>query len=144
MPGKSHGQRSLVGCSPWGLEESDTIERLHFHRQLLGLSSLLVSVLLFLSAFCMQAHAIRSQLMLLLPLSCHLHSTDPCLNILPLVSEVSGLLYHWHVVYTIYNRMSKTAFSMTAVSKQSFGLPPGGTTNLRPCTIPWTPCVPCL
>ena len=29
--GKSHGWRSLVGCSPWGREESDTIERLHFH-----------------------------------------------------------------------------------------------------------------
>ena len=26
LPGKSHGQRSLVGCSPWGLEESDTTE----------------------------------------------------------------------------------------------------------------------
>ena len=23
--------RSLVGCSPWGREESDTTERLHFH-----------------------------------------------------------------------------------------------------------------
>ena len=31
LPGKSHGQRSLVGCSPWGQEESDTTERLHFH-----------------------------------------------------------------------------------------------------------------
>ena len=30
LPGKSHGRRSLVGCSPWGLEESDTTERLHF------------------------------------------------------------------------------------------------------------------
>ena len=30
-PGKSHGRRSLVGCSPWGLEESDRTERLHFH-----------------------------------------------------------------------------------------------------------------
>ena len=29
--GKSHGLRSLVGCSPWGREESDTTERLHFH-----------------------------------------------------------------------------------------------------------------
>ena len=29
QPGKSHGQRSLVGCSPWGREESDTTERLH-------------------------------------------------------------------------------------------------------------------
>ena len=25
---KSHGQRSLVGCSPWGLKESDTTEQL--------------------------------------------------------------------------------------------------------------------
>ena len=31
LPGKSRGQRSLVGCSPWGREESDTTERLHFH-----------------------------------------------------------------------------------------------------------------
>ena len=31
LPEKSHGWRSLVGCSPWGHEESDTIERLHFH-----------------------------------------------------------------------------------------------------------------
>jgi len=31
LPGKSHGQRSMVGCSPWGREESDTTERLHFH-----------------------------------------------------------------------------------------------------------------
>ena len=34
LPGKSHGRRSLVGCSPWGLEESDTTERLHFHSSL--------------------------------------------------------------------------------------------------------------
>ena len=26
LPGKSHGQRSLVGCSPWGHEESDMTE----------------------------------------------------------------------------------------------------------------------
>ena len=31
LPGKSHGQRSLVGCSPWGRVESDTTEQLHFH-----------------------------------------------------------------------------------------------------------------
>ena len=31
LPGKSHGWRSLVGFSPWGREESDTTERLHFH-----------------------------------------------------------------------------------------------------------------
>ena len=31
LPGKSHGRRSLVGCSPWGLKESDTTEQLPFH-----------------------------------------------------------------------------------------------------------------
>ena len=31
FPGKSHGQRNLVGCSPRGRKESDTTERLHFH-----------------------------------------------------------------------------------------------------------------
>ena len=31
LPGKSHGWRSLVGCSPWGREESDITEQLHFH-----------------------------------------------------------------------------------------------------------------
>ena len=31
LPGQSHGQRSLVGCSPWSREKSDTTERLHFH-----------------------------------------------------------------------------------------------------------------
>ena len=31
LPGKFHGWRSLVGCSPWGRWESDTTERLHFH-----------------------------------------------------------------------------------------------------------------
>ena len=28
LPGKSHGQWSLVGCSPWGHKESGTTERL--------------------------------------------------------------------------------------------------------------------
>ena len=26
LPGKFHGQRSLAGCRPWGLEESDMTE----------------------------------------------------------------------------------------------------------------------
>ena len=29
LPGKSHGQRSLLGYHPWGRKESDTTERLH-------------------------------------------------------------------------------------------------------------------
>ena len=31
LAGKSHGWRSLVGCSPQGRQESDTTDRLHFH-----------------------------------------------------------------------------------------------------------------
>ena len=31
LPGKSHGRRSLVGCSPWGCWGSDTTEWLHFY-----------------------------------------------------------------------------------------------------------------
>ena len=37
LPTKSHGQRSVVGYSPWGCKESDTAERLHFPvQQLVG------------------------------------------------------------------------------------------------------------
>jgi len=31
LPRKSQGWRSLVGCSPWGHEESNTTEQPHFH-----------------------------------------------------------------------------------------------------------------
>ena len=37
LPGKSHGWRSLVGCSPWGRKESDTTEWLPFHFSLSGI-----------------------------------------------------------------------------------------------------------
>ena len=34
LPGESHGQRSLAGCSPWGQKESDTIQATqHAHRR---------------------------------------------------------------------------------------------------------------
>ena len=32
--GESHGQRGLVGCSPWGRKDLDTTERMHTHRSL--------------------------------------------------------------------------------------------------------------
>ena len=32
LPGESHGQRSLVGYSPWGLKELDTTEHTHLRR----------------------------------------------------------------------------------------------------------------
>ena len=38
LPGESHGQRSLGGCSPWGRKKLDTTERLstHAHMFILG------------------------------------------------------------------------------------------------------------
>ena len=35
LPGKPHGWRSLVDCSPWGRWELDTTQWLHFHFSLL-------------------------------------------------------------------------------------------------------------
>ena len=37
LPGKSHGWRSLVGCSPRGRWEVDTTQWLHFHFSLSGI-----------------------------------------------------------------------------------------------------------
>ena len=31
LPGESHGQGSLAGCSSWGCKESDTTEQLNTH-----------------------------------------------------------------------------------------------------------------
>ena len=39
LPGKFHGQRSLVGYSPRGRKELDTTERLHWHLQAGGHSA---------------------------------------------------------------------------------------------------------
>ena len=36
LPGKSHGWRSLVGCSPWGRWELDMTERLYFSLSCIG------------------------------------------------------------------------------------------------------------
>ena len=34
LPGESHGQRSLAGCSSWGPKESDMTEQLSTHREI--------------------------------------------------------------------------------------------------------------
>ena len=36
LPGESHGQRSLEGCSPWGHKELDTTEQLTKHHEVVG------------------------------------------------------------------------------------------------------------
>ena len=48
LPGKSHGWRSLVGYSPWGLKESDTTEQLHFHFHLATKTTIYLSTLYFM------------------------------------------------------------------------------------------------
>ena len=42
LPGESHGQRSLVGYSPWGCKESDRTASEHAPRQECGVASCLV------------------------------------------------------------------------------------------------------
>ena len=44
-PRKSHGWRSLVGCSPWCREESGTTEWLHFHFHFIDFKTLNYSLL---------------------------------------------------------------------------------------------------
>ena len=34
LPGESHGQRSLVGYSPWGCKESDMTKQLNSNKEL--------------------------------------------------------------------------------------------------------------
>ena len=41
LPGKSHGQKSLAGYSPWGHKESDTIERLNNSNNIVFIAALL-------------------------------------------------------------------------------------------------------
>ena len=47
LPGKFHGQRSVVDYSPWGCKESDMTEQLHFHFQ----------ILLLLITYCFASHS---------------------------------------------------------------------------------------
>ena len=50
LPGKSHGQRSMVGYSPWGHKELNMTERLHFHFHLIAYkASALVCMLSYFS-----------------------------------------------------------------------------------------------
>ena len=52
LPGKSHGQKSLIGYSPHGHKESDMTERLHFHFSLsLSFSPLPLASVLFSALF---------------------------------------------------------------------------------------------
>ena len=50
LPGECHGQRSLVGCSPWGLKELDTTERLstaHIVKLVILNSASLIPLIIF-------------------------------------------------------------------------------------------------
>ena len=45
LPGESHGQRRLMGYSPWGHKESDTTERLSMHSRTCACNSTMVCIL---------------------------------------------------------------------------------------------------
>ena len=42
LPGESHGQRSLVGCSPWHHKESDTTKQLTFSFSFLIVGNMII------------------------------------------------------------------------------------------------------
>ena len=56
LPGESHGQRSLVGYSPWGLKELDMSDRLstntHTMKQMFFWNSLAFSMIHQMLAIC--------------------------------------------------------------------------------------------
>ena len=51
LPGKSHGQRSLVGYSPWGCKESDKSERFHFSKFSMKISYTLIQRIILKNIF---------------------------------------------------------------------------------------------
>ena len=58
LPGKSHGQRSLVGYSLWGRKESDMTERLHF--QLLRQEALISHISASLEVSCLGSYSFKA------------------------------------------------------------------------------------
>ena len=88
LPGKSHGQRNLVGYSPWGHKESDMTERLHsltqswddsFHNCLIAspysvnvIPSLIIDYINYLSYFPTKITTVRAKLLQLCPTLCDL------------------------------------------------------------------------
>ena len=46
LPGKSHGQRSLAGCNPWGSKELDTGEHTCMHASIITVSCRNSSIIL--------------------------------------------------------------------------------------------------
>ena len=79
LPGELHGQRILVGCSPWGHKDSDTTEWLTL--------SLLYTARNLANWFCFSTHQ-RKQLLLI---SCLQNQRTVCL--LSVTPQPSGT---WH------------------------------------------------
>ena len=52
LPGESHGQRSLVGCSPWSCKEFDTTEHTHNLTYNTSMTALLLLLTVVTRLFC--------------------------------------------------------------------------------------------
>ena len=95
LPGKFHGQRSLVGYSPWGHKESDMTKRLHFHFS--SKKCLLISWLQSLSTVILEPKNIKS-------VTASIFSQSIC-------HEVIGLDA---MIFIFWMLSFKTAFSLTS------------------------------
>ena len=108
LPGKSHGQRSLVGYSPWGRKESDTTERLHVHVH--------VHVSFLTQDLFMTSHPIRNEILippLDLNVLCHLSPPFPWTPLLTLPCLPSAFRQFGLLPFPCPNLPPSQSFSLT-------------------------------
>ena len=103
LTGEFHGQRSLVGCSLWGLKESDTTERL-------TLSLRFIITQHYFQFFSMPFPSNLLQLVEVRYFSCNWLTTALCLKILIIFRKRKFNLFSFNRITDIFGLMSKSCF----------------------------------
>ena len=117
LPGEFHGQRSLVGYSPWGLEESDMTEWL--------ILSLFLHVLL-------QIHAIYACICDCIDTHTHTH-TYVCImcNFVAMPQKTGG----WSISYLPIGNWSEVKVAQSCLDLHSPWNSPGQNTKVGSCSL---------
>ena len=76
LPGKSHGQGSLAGYSPWGHKEPDMTERLHLWSVYQQIIKDVRDLCIYVSYLCVCIQLTQSCLTLYNPMDCRLPGTS--------------------------------------------------------------------
>ena len=103
LTGEFHGQRSLVGCSLWGLKESDTTEWL-------TLSLRFIVTQHYFQFFSMPFPSNLLQLVEVRYFSCNWLTTALCLKILIIFRKRKFNLFSFNRITDIFGLMSKSCF----------------------------------